>query len=85
MNPGWRYGDGEPHGGISPGRLLKDQLGIIERRRLSLSSNSKLNTTLWVWWFAAKCQHSSILIGYDRIILPVFGREELLGLNPTCG
>lgn len=67
------------------GLVLKCHLGIIEWRRLSLSSNSKLNTTLWVWWFAAKCQYSSMLMAYDRIILPVFGRKQLFGLNPACG
>lgn len=80
-----RWGCHERAVAFFQGSVLKYRLSIIELRRFSLSSNSKLNTTLWVWWFAAKCQCSSILIAYDKIILLVFDRKELFGLNPDCG
>lgn len=76
VTPGWRHrADTGCTVAFFQGWVLKYRLSIIERRSLGLSSNSKLNTTLWVWWFAAKCQHSSTLIAYDRIILPVFWQE----------
>lgn len=76
---GWRHrADTSCTVAFFQGWVLKYRLGIIERRRLGLSSTSKLNTTLRVWWFAAKCQHSSTLIAYDRIILPAFWQEGAL-------